>query len=495
MVRTIRRDSRGSTRARWPAVKRIDELSQPATAVKRVSATYRFRCINEPQCGKEFPITEKLYRCPECGDLLDIVYRYEEKPDPEELREIFRRRRCSNHPLDVSGVWRFREVLPFDPEDYRLVVTMGEGNNPVLDAPRSAEYAGIKRLRVKHLGWNPSGSFKDYGMTVAVTQARKLGSTAVACASTGNTSASMAAYCARTDLRAVVFIPEGQIAYGKLSQSLDYGAFTIQIRGDFDVAMQLVQEISRETDLYLMNSVNPFRLEGQKTVMWDLFEQLDWKIPDRIVVPGGNLGNSSSYGKALMELKELGLIEKVPRLTIIQAAGASPLYRTLVSSSRELVPVDDAFTLASAIKIGRPISWKKAVRALDFTDGWCDVVTEQEIADAKAILGRDGIGCEPASATTVAGLKKLVAKSRKGDPDVTIDPDEDVVAILTGHQLKDPEYTVNYHLDNLYEEAAYESILVRKRGKLRSTFANRPIQVEADKDRIIDLLGLRRNRR
>lgn len=454
-----------------------------------MNARYRFRCISH-RCGKTFPTTEKLYRCPVCTDLLDIVYDFPKDLEPQTLKRVFGARRLSNAPLDISGVWRYRELLPFEEEDYPMVVTLGEGNTPLLDAPKSAQYAGIDRLKVKHLGWNPSGSFKDYGMTVAICQAQKLGSRVVACASTGNTSASMAAYAARTSLKPVVFIPEGQIAYGKLSQTLDYGALTLQVKGDFDVAMKLVQEISEESDLYLMNSLNPFRLEGQKSVMLGLFEQLDWKIPDRIVVPGGNLGNSSSYGKALMELKELGLIDKVPRVTIIQASGASPLYRTLVSSSRELVPVEPAFTLASAIKIGRPISWKKAVRTLDFTDGWCDVVTEQEIADAKAILGRDGIGCEPASATTVAGLKKLIEMARSGNADVTIDPDEEIVAILTGNLLKDPDYTINYHLDNLYETAMYETRLVRKSGKLDSTFANPPIPIEADKARIMELIGL-----
>jgi threonine synthase len=463
--------------------------SESGPHLKRIDSRYSFLCINTA-CGRSYSTTEKLYRCPACLDLLDIVYEFPDPPDPEVLKRLFRSRRSTNDPLDISGVWRYRELLPFDEADYRYVVTLGEGNTPILEAPRSASYAGIKRLRVKHLGWNPSGSFKDYGMTVAICQALKLRSKVVACASTGNTSASMAAYCARTPLKPVVFIPEGQIAYGKLSQTLDYGALTIQIKGDFDVAMKLVQEMSEERDLYLMNSLNPFRLEGQKAVMLGLFEQLDWRIPDRIVVPGGNLGNSSSYGKALMELKQLGLIEKVPRVTIIQAAGASPLYRTLVSSSQELVPVEDAFTLASAIKIGRPISWKKAVRTLNFTDGWCDVVTEQEIADAKAVLGRDGIGCEPASATTVAGLKKLMRLAAQGSADVTIDPDEDIVAILTGHLLKDPDYTVNYHLDNLYEEATYNTVLLRKSGKLESTFANRPVRVEPDKARILELIGL-----
>lgn len=453
-----------------------------------MKAPFFFRCINL-QCACEIEIEQKIYQCPSCGDLLDIVYSVS-KLDAAELKRVFRQRRSSNAPLDVSGVWRFRELLPFAPGDLHYAVTLGEGNNPVLEAPRSAAYVGLKRLQVKHLGWNPSGSFKDYGMTAAIAQARKLGSRAVACASTGNTSASMAAYCARTDLRAVVFIPEGQIAYGKLSQTLDYGAATVQVRGDFDVAMKLVRELATETDLYLMNSINPFRLEGQKTVMLELFDQLDWNIPDRIVVPGGNLGNSSSYGKALMELEELGFIDKVPRITIIQASGADPLYRTLVTSSMELVPVSDAWTLASAIKIGRPISWKKALRALQFTDGWCDVVDEQEIADAKAILGRDGIGCEPASATTVAGLKKLLALSRTSGHEVTIDPNEEVVAVLTGHQLKDPEYTVNYHLDNLYTHAHYENVLVEKSGKLSSSFANNPVVVDPDKDAILKVLGL-----
>lgn len=447
-----------------------------------------FRCIND-SCRQEYDIHQKLYQCPECADLLDIAYALPAFDSPQ-MKKTFRERRASNHPLDQSGVWRYREFLPFVTDDLHNVVTLGEGNNPVLSAPRSAEYIGLKNLKIKHLGWNPSGSFKDYGMTVAVSQARKLCSRAVACASTGNTSASMAAYCARTNLKAVVFIPEGQIAYGKLAQALDYGALTLQIKGNFDQAMELVRRLSSESDLYLMNSINPFRLEGQKTVMLELFDQLDWRIPDRIVVPGGNLGNSSSYGKALLELKEQGFIEKIPRITIIQASGADPLYRTLVTSSRELVPVRDAWTLASAIKIGRPISWKKAVRALQFTDGWCDVVDEQEIADAKAILGRDGIGCEPASATTIAGLKRLLARSPTDAGEVTIDPEEDVVAILTGHQLKDPEYTVNYHLDNLYAHAVYENVVVEKSGKLNSTYANALIQVAADKQEILRRLEL-----
>ncbi len=439
---------------------------------------FSFRCINA-DCGTEWDAGLKLYQCPRCGDLLDLVYAFE-RLDPEELKTLFRRRRMSNLPLDASGVWRFREFLPFAVQDHSLALTLGEGNCPVLSAPASARHAGLLHLKVKHLGWNPTGSFKDYGMTVAATQARKLGCRIVACASTGNTSASMAAYCARSEsLQAVVFVPEGQIAYGKLSQTLDYGALTIQIAGDFDEAMRLVRELSQETDLYLMNSINPFRLEGQKMAMFELLDQLDWEVPDRIVVPGGNLGNSSALGKALAELREWGFIDKLPRLTVIQASGAAPLHRMLASGSPQLRPVPEASTRATAIKIGSPVSWKKSVRALNLTDGWCDSVTEQEIADAKAILGRDGIGCEPASATTLAGLRKF-----REEGGAHVDRDEDVVALLTGHQIKDSEYTVQYHLGELCAGPNGTEPVV-------STFGNRPVRVAADKRAIMRLLEKR----
>ncbi len=437
--------------------------------------TFSFRCIN-PECGSEWDAGLKLYQCPLCADLLDLVYALE-SVDPDDMKRLFRQRRSSNLPLDISGVWRFREFLPFTVQDHSLALTLGEGNSPLLAAPASARHAGLRHLWVKHLGWNPTGSFKDYGMTVAATQARKLGCRFVACASTGNTSASMAAYCARSQrLQAVVFVPEGQIAYGKLSQTLDYGALTVQIEGDFDGAMRLVRELSQETDLYLMNSINPFRLEGQKMAVFELLDQLDWNVPDRIVVPGGNLGNSSALGKALSELHDWGFIDKLPRLTVIQAAGAAPLQRMLATGAREMRPVADASTRATAIKIGSPVSWKKAVRAIDLTDGWCDSVTEQEIADAKAVLGSDGIGCEPASATTVAGLRKF---NLQGGAEV--DPGETVVALLTGHQLKDSEYTVQYHLGELF--AGRDGS-----GKVVSTFGNRPIRVAADKRAVLRLL-------
>ena len=401
--------------------------------------------------------------------------------DPEALKREFRQRRLSDDPLDMSGVWRYRELLPFC-TDLTKVVTMQEGKTPIFDAPRCAEYAGLKKLWLKHQGLNPTGSFKDNGMTAGVTQARLMNSRIVACASTGNTSASMAAYAARSCLKAVIFIPDQQIAFGKLSQSLDYGALTLQIQGDFDEAMRLVKEITEETDVYLLNSINPFRLEGQKAIIIEMLDQRGWAVPDRVVVPGGNLGNSSSFGKAIKELYDLGFINKMPMVTIIQAQRANPLYRTLIYHSPRLIPME-AHTLATAIKIGNPVSWKKAVRAMDWTNGWCDVVSEQEIADAKAMIGRDGVGCEPASATTVAGIKKLIQTGE-------IDKDEDVVAVLTGNLLKDPDYTVNYHQDSLYEKAIYRNELVERQDKIQSTFANAPIKIRPSKQEILRTIGL-----
>lgn len=442
----------------------------------------KLRCIT---CEAEYPTTQTLYNCPTCGDLLDVAYNFP-KYDPDEMKTRWRQRRTSLAPIDVSGVWRFREMIPFY-GDESCIVTYPEGNTPVLDAPRCAAYIGLERLQVKHQGYNPTGSFKDNGMATGVTQARVLRARAVMCASTGNTSASMAAYAARAGLLGIVFIPEGQVAFGKLSQALDYGALTLQVRGDFDDALKLVMEIAPEIGIYILNSVNPFRLEGQKTIAVELMEQRHWRVPDRVVVPGGNLGNSSSLGKGFKELYDLGFIDRMPRITIIQATGADPLYRTMTSPTKDHLVTVHARTLATAIKIGRPVSWKKAKRAMDWTDGWVTKVTEQQIADAKAMVGLDGIGCEPASATTVAGLKRIIAEGT----DRPVSRDEDVVLLLTGHVLKDPDYTVRYHLGELYEDFVTESRVIQNNGKIESNFANRPIEVDPDKAAIIRVIESR----
>ncbi len=432
-----------------------------------------FKCIS---CGKEYDINEVRYRC-DCGDLLDVVYEFDTSSiDPEYWKKVFRERRLTNNKYDLSGVWRYREFLQFiDIEkDLDKIVTMPEGNTNVFDAPKSAKYAGLNRLFLKHQGLNPTGSFKDNGMTTGTTMAKKLGFNRVACASTGNTSASMSAYASRAGMLPIVFIPGGkQIAYGKLSQALDYGALTLRINGDFDDAMKLVERVSVELGIYLLNSINPFRLEGQKTIIIELLDQLDWNVPDYIVVPGGNLGNNSSFGKALQELYNLGFIDKLPKVVVVQAEGANPLYRYFQEGKKEFKPVK-AYTRATAIKIGNPVSWKKSVRTIEFTNGIVEQVTEEEIAFAKAIIGRDGIGCEPASATTVAGIKKLVEKG-------IIDKDAFVVGILTGNLLKDPDYTVEFHTNNFYIHSYYEKNYVIREGKIdTSKMANQPVDVEAN---------------
>lgn len=427
-------------------------------------------CI-ESNCAQKFPLDTRINTCTRCNGLLDVLYRFDLQYNPDELKELFRTRRTVDSDIERSGVWRFRELLPFVTTPSRIV-TLAEGNTPVYTAPRSAHYAGLDQLFLKHQGLNPTGSFKDNGMTTGVTQAAVLGAPAVACASTGNTSASMAAYAARAGMRAFVFIPAGEVAYGKLSQSLEYGAKVVEIEGNFDDAMRLVRELAEETDLYLLNSINPFRLEGQKAIIIEMMEQHEWQVPDWIVLPGGNLGNTSAFGKALHELSELGLIDRLPRLAVIQAEGAAPFYELVNSSQQsELHPVAHPSTLATAIRIGNPISWKKALRALEWTNGVVERVTEQEIADAKAAIGTDGIGCEPASATTLAGIRRLVRSGIIAQADT-------VIAVLTGNLLKDPGYTIGYHTGKLSLEVDGAS------NEIKGTMSNRPVRVAADKETI-----------
>lgn len=393
------------------------------------------RCI-APDCRAEYELDDRLYVCSRCSGLLDIEQADDVVFDAAALRALWRERRMSNDGRDRSGVWRFREFLPFD-EDVKIV-SLGEGNTPLYDAPRSADYCRLPQLKLKHQGCNPTGSFKDTGMTAAVTQALKLGARVVVCASTGNTAASLAAYAARADLLCEIMVPAGQVSHAKLAQALDYGAKMREIEGNFDACMNAIRELSADESIYLVNSINPFRIEGQKTVAFELAEQLEWRVPDHLVVPGGNLGNSSAFGKGFRELVKSGLIDRQPKITVVQAAGAAPFARFYSHPSPTFVNENHPQTLASAIKIGAPVSWQKAWRAVRETGGSVITVTEQEIADAKAIIGRDGIGCEPASATTVAGIRKLVR-------DGTIKEDESVVAVLTGHLLKDTDYVIKYH--------------------------------------------------
>jgi threonine synthase len=422
----------------------IFELLPKPNAGQSVS---QLRCIG---CNLVWPTAGQNFRCQHCGDLLEIVYPSWVESDAalraDILKAAWRQRRASQLTLDQSGVWRFREVLPAL-HDAGEVITLREGNTPLYEMPSCARLAGLQRLYAKHQGMNPTGSFKDRGMTVAASIARQEGFQWVACASTGNTSASMAAYAARGGMRSLVLIPEGQVAWGKLSQALDYGALTCQLRADFDGCVRVLNEVVQRMPVYLLNSVNPYRIEGQKTAAFELMEQLDWQAPDHVIVPGGNLGNSSAIGKAFLEMKQLGLISVAPKVSIIQAEGANPLVRTMrENGGQSLIPVQ-AETMATAIRIGTPASWKKAVRVLEATGGAVEQVSEIEIALAKTEIGADGIGCEPASAVTLAGLKKLVKQG-------FVKAEETVVLILTGHLLKDPEFTLKFHRGDLFAGAS-----------------------------------------
>lgn len=454
-----------------------------------------YQACMSPDCDATLSVDEVASACPKCGELLDVQYDWDRAQTPKSLRDFESRWSSRNRPLDFSGVWRFRELLPFAAED--KIVTIGEGQTILQPSKSLAKYVGVNDdcLFLQYEGLNPSGSFKDNGMTAAVTHARMVGATTAACASTGNTSASLAVFASTSQLlNVVVFVGSGAIAIGKLSQALDYGAHTVQIEGDFDDALMRVREVCAAMNIYLCNSVNPFRLEGQKTIMYRVLEGLNWEPPDWIVVPGGNLGNCSAFGKAFVELKQLGLIDRIPRLAVINAAGANTLYqlheeqglrwnegRVDGESINGFYSEMDAnnrraSTLASAIEINRPVSLKKSLRSLDACDGVVREVNDEAILDGKAQVGAGGFGCEPASGASVAGAKLLREQG-------IIAPSDRVVCILTGHQLKDSTATVNYHAGQ--STTGY--------GKAESPFspgkfANRPVVVENDLDRIMDVL-------
>lgn len=455
------------------------------------------RCLNS-LCSATFDIGEVRTACDRCGDLLDIEYDWGRVPVPQRLSDFEQMWTQRHLPLRFSGVWRFHELLPFVPAD--RVVTVGEGQTLLQQADKVGEYVGINggKLFLQYEGMNPSGSFKDNGMCAAFSHARLTGAKRAACASTGNTSASLAMYSSFTGLmKAVIFVGSGKIAYGKLSQALEYGALTVQIAGDFDDAMIRVREVSQGLGIYLVNSINPFRLEGQKTVMLRVLEALRWQVPDWIVVPGGNLGNSSAFGKAFIEMRQLGLIDRIPRLAVINAAGADTLYqlyerqqlrwndgRPDMGIARHYYDALDARkskadTIASAIEINRPVNLKKCLRALDVCDGVVRKVTDQEILDAKAQVGAGGIGCEPASAASVAGAKLLREEG-------VIAPSDRVVCILTGHQLKDPTATVAYHTT---DQDTFNEVL-GSRGVSRAAYANRAVAVPNELDAIIRAIQL-----
>lgn len=420
-----------------------------------ISGASRFVCV---LCDATYPLEDDRVSC-DCGGLLDVSHdlALAASRGADAWKRLFAARRANPQTRgDASGVWRFRELVVPSLDDADLV-TRGEGNTRLYEFPKTNAWLGIAGARFKHEGENPTGSFKDRGMTVAMSWAKKQGAKTVVCASTGNTSAAVASYGSLAGIPAVILISEKGTALGKVSQSLAYGARTVKIRGDFDAALKLVLASREKLGLTVMNSINPIRLEGQKTIIWEALEQCGWDPPEWFVVPGGNLGNAAAFGKALHEAHLLGWIPRMPRLAVIQAAGANPFHQASLDGWKRRTVT--AATIATAIKIGDPVNFGKAKRALDWTNGAVTDVTDQEIMDAKAILDSDGVGAEPASCAAAAGIRKLAAEG-------VIAPFDRVVAILTGHMLKDPDATIGYHSKSL--------------PGLASPMANEPVVIDPD---------------
>ena len=420
-------------------------------------------------CGHDLPELDASPACPQCGGLLAIIHRAPADSmgapaSPAALQHAFMQHCCARPAGHASGVWRFESLVM--PTAGAAITSHPEGNTPLLARARVSAWAGCEGLLLKHEGYNPTGSFKDRGMTVGTTQAVRTHATAVACASTGNTSAALASYAAQAGIPGLVFVPAGKVALGKMAQTLAYGATTLLVRGDFDECLRLVQQASKELGIYLLNSINPWRVEGQKTIVLEILQQLGWTVPDFIVLPAGNLGNTAAFGKALREAKALGLIAKMPRLVSVQAAGAAPFAKAFRDGFRERHRVQ-AETIATAIRIGDPASWDRAVRAIRDSDGLVLSVTDDEIIDAKVQIDAAGVGCEPASAASVAGVQQLVRDGviRSGDR---------VVAVLTGHVLKDPGMLVELHQQR--DDFAH---------------ANRPVEIDASVQAVADVIARR----
>ncbi|MBS7624532.1 threonine synthase [Candidatus Bathyarchaeota archaeon] len=399
---------------------------------------YRLKCIG---CGAEFPPNTIIYKCSSCGELLSVEYNNDLMSPEISLR-------WASRPLTV---WRYIELLPIS--DSSKMVSLGEGGTSLNRCVRLGCELNLKNLYVKNEGENPTGSFKDRGMTVGVTKALELDMKRVACASTGNTSASLAAYAAKAGLECIVLIPSGKVAFGKLVQAIIHGARVIQVKGNFDEALRIVEELCLTQPIYLLNSINPYRLEGQKTIAFEIWDQMGHKVPDKVIVPVGNAGNISAIWKGFKELYMAGLIEKLPEMIGIQSEGAAPIANFIKGGLKEMRFVERPETIATAIRIGSPVNWKKAVKAIKESGGLAETVSDEEILSAQALLARrEGIFVEPASAAAIAGLIKLADMK-------LIDRDETVVCILTGHGLKDPDIVLRQFPKPVEIEADLEALI------------------------------------
>ncbi len=375
---------------------------------------YSLRCFN---CHTRYPVRTADYVCRKCGGLLEIRFDISPKRIPWKNRS--------------PGVWKYREILPVD--DDRFITSLNEGGTGLHHCLRLGREIGLKKLYVKNEGENPTGSFKDRGMTVAISKARELEKRKMVCASTGNTAASLAAYSAKAGLKCIVLVPAGKVARGKMLQVMIHGAGIFQVNGDFDKAMTAVIELTnRRKGFYLMNSLNPFRLEGQKTLAYEVCDQLTGRAPDALILPVGNGGNISAIWKGFNEFRDLGIVTKRPRMIGIQAEKAAPIAEAVKKGRSAITPVSNPQTLATAIRIGSPVNWTKVLKAIDESKGTAETVSDSEILQAqRALAAKEGIFVEPASAASIAGLRKI---RESGD----IDRSDLVVCVTTGHGLKDP---------------------------------------------------------
>ena len=430
-----------------------------------------FQCIN-PQCGATYPLNSIIYQCARCHSLLEVQHDLDQlrQRKAQEWMKLFEDRYKSTKWPYGSGVWAKKEwVLPDINDDN--IVSLYEGGSNLFWAERFGKIVGVDDLWVKLCGNTHSGSFKDLGMTVLVSQVKQMISEgapikAVVCASTGDTSAALATYCAAAGIPSIVLLPRGKISLAQLVQPISNGALVLYLDTDFDGCMRLVQEITKDETLYLANSMNSLRVEGQQTVGIEIVQQFDWESPDVIIIPGGNLGNVSALGKGLIMMRDLGLVKKLPRIVVAQAENANPLYRAYMRNFESFEPMQAKKTLASAIQIGNPVSYPKAVRTLRELNGIVEQASEEELADAAALGDKTGMFNCPHTGVALAVLIKLIKAGK-------IDKDERVAVISTAHGLKFVEMKVNYHQNEL---------------GFPSRHANRPIELPARLDAVQDAL-------
>ena len=430
-----------------------------------------FQCF--AGCDECYPLDEIIYRCRKCDSLLEVRHDMDALGGrtADEWKALFKKRwGLASGPLG-SGVWGKKEwVCPrVDDEN---IVTIGEGRTPLLHTERFGEAIGVPDLHVKLCGNSHTGSFKDLGLTVLVSMVKQMRAEgkdipAVACASTGDTSAALAAYCARAGIQSIVFLPHEKISPAQLVQPVANGALTLALDTDFDGCMALVQEVCGKNNIYLANSMNSLRIEGQKTVSVEICQQLDWDVPDWVVIPGGNLGNVSALGLGFDMMRTLGLIDRVPRICCAQSARANPLYKSFLEDFESFEPQEARETLATAIRIGNPVSIFKAIRTLKDFCGVVEQATEEELAHACARADRDGLFTDPHTGVALASLIKLAERGEIGR-------DDRVVVISTAHGLKFPQFKIDYHWDRLED--------------IRSRHANPPIELDADYDAVVSTI-------